>query len=266
MSFQPWLQWLTGSLITVGSYLALFFALILLLFVLQRLIFSLTASWLGGKAIYLSAWLGTPIHELSHALGCVLFAHKIQRIVLFNPGNSSELGYVSHSYNNRYLWQVIGNFFIGIAPLFGGLAMLYLATYLLIANADSLLSLLKNNPFSYSLTHNQTLMSELIVLLKSAYFINPVAFFIWGYICAAISLHLCPSREDLQGGWVGLLFFIALCLLIVYLDQYLISNWGGALKTSIEMFSMIYLIGILWAIVLLILLLLVKLCVLSFKH
>lgn len=73
--------------------------------------------------------LGTPIHELSHAAMCVVFGHKIEKMRLFQADDENGvLGYVQHSYNPKKLWHVIGNYFIGIAPIVCGSAVILLLT------------------------------------------------------------------------------------------------------------------------------------------
>ena len=81
-----------------------------------------------GRKIYLwgFGWLGTMIHELGHAIMCVLFGHKIQKMVLFNPDpNSPSLGSVEHSHNPKNFYHIIGNFFIGIGPIILGTLVIY---------------------------------------------------------------------------------------------------------------------------------------------
>tara|TARA_R110001583_G_scaffold10441_1_gene48297 strand:+ start:2441 stop:3259 length:819 start_codon:yes stop_codon:yes gene_type:complete len=248
---DKWLNWLIEHIFVLSNHLALFLVLILSLFILQRLVFLLAAKMLGGKVIYLSAWIGTPIHELSHALFCLFFGHKIQRIVLFNPDKRGTLGYVSHSYNNRNLWQVMGNFFIGIAPLFGGLLALYVVTWIVLDDAASLFHLLQLSTFqdlaSIELSQLITLNNQILNFIENAYILSPIKVMIWAYLCAAISLHLSPSKEDLKGAWVGFFIFIALSLSLMMLNQLLQLSWFADFKNIINMTSMLYLIGIIVA-------------------
>ena len=74
----------------------------------------------------LSALAGTPIHEISHAVACILFGHKITSIKLLDLSfNSDTLGYVKHSWNSRSVYQSIGCFFIAIAPLISACTLVY---------------------------------------------------------------------------------------------------------------------------------------------
>lgn len=244
-------HWVVDNMVYLGRHFALFLMLALALFILQRLVFALSEKIFGGKVIYFSAWLGTPIHELSHAFVCLIFGHKIQRLVLFNPDSRGTLGYVNHAYNNRSIWQVMGNFFIGIAPLFGGLLALYLVTWGMLDDSKRLLHLLTSIALKdlnyFQPSQLLTLNKELVVFLKEAYLSSPYHLLLWAYFCAAISLHLFPSKEDLKGAWVGFVLFISLCLVIMLLNEVLVLNWFTGVKNFINMASMLYLIGIVLA-------------------
>ena len=80
-----------------------------------------------GRRAFLAAfgWLGTAVHELSHALFCVLFGHKITELKLFDPGAAGgSLGYVRHAYNPKNPYHQLGNLFIAIGPIVVGAAAL----------------------------------------------------------------------------------------------------------------------------------------------
>ena len=109
----------------------------------------------GGMAVCVATGaLGTPIHELSHAAMCLAFGHKIHDIKLFQVGDEDGvLGYVSHSYNKKNIWAVIGNYFIGVAPIIGGSGVIFLLISWLLPNAyteiSSLLSGFSSSGFSF---------------------------------------------------------------------------------------------------------------------
>lgn len=256
------LLWFLDQLQMLGITFSLFGMLMIVLYVLQRSVFLLSSNMLFGRAIYISAWIGTPVHELSHALFCLLFGHKIQRIVLFNPDKQGMLGYVTHSYSNRNLWQVLGNFFIGIAPLLGGLFSLYLLTYFILPEGQHLLNLLRssvfNNGFTIEVTEVALLLKKLLELITLSFTQSPWHTLLWGYCCAAISLHLSPSKEDLKGTWVGFLLFLVIIFLGIISNQWLGSPLKIHFQAYINTVSMLSFIGIVLASVLLGFLLLCK--------
>ncbi|MBQ8310380.1 MAG: hypothetical protein IJX80_05135 [Clostridia bacterium] len=89
-----------------------------------------------GKFVYVSSIVGTPVHELGHAIMCVIFMHKITEMrLLLPPGHpSGTLGYVSHSFHPKNLWARLGNLFIGVGPIFSGLGVMILMLVLCFPN------------------------------------------------------------------------------------------------------------------------------------
>ena len=63
----------------------------------------------GRKGFLLTAWIGVPIHELGHAIMCVLFRHKIVATQFF-PTDTSQgaLGYIQHQYNQKVCINELG--------------------------------------------------------------------------------------------------------------------------------------------------------------
>jgi len=60
------------------------------------------------------------IHELCHAVACIIFFHKIIRFAI------SPQPMVIHTYNKNNPYQSIGCFFISFSPVFFALFILYL--------------------------------------------------------------------------------------------------------------------------------------------
>ena len=91
----------------------------------------------GGTAVcYATGVIGTPVHEASHALMCLVFRHKILEIKFFQiDPDSGVLGYVRHSYDYRNFYQRLGNFFIGVAPVLVGNAIILLMMFFLARDA-----------------------------------------------------------------------------------------------------------------------------------
>ncbi len=103
---------------------------------LRRLFSYLIGSSLGYKAIIATAWIGTPVHEIGHALMCLIFGHKIvdMKLYQFDP-DSGTLGYVQHTHNPRNLYQKLGNLFIGMGPIFSGIGVITLVLFLCFPSA-----------------------------------------------------------------------------------------------------------------------------------
>ena len=98
-------------------------------FIQHRTINTLGLRWYLG----LFGWLGTIIHELGHALFCLIFRHKITEMKLLDPDpETGTLGYVRHSYDPKNIYQLVGNFFIGIGPILLGTAVIFLLCYWLL--------------------------------------------------------------------------------------------------------------------------------------
>lgn len=106
--------------------------------VLQHLFVFLIGHSLGYRAILLTAVIGTPIHELGHAGMCLLFGHKIEEISLYSPKvQNGMLGYVRHSFHKKNPYHQLGNFFIGLGPIFSGVLVITAILFLCFHGAIS---------------------------------------------------------------------------------------------------------------------------------
>jgi len=116
------------------------------IFTLVPYLTSLITSWLGhlSKVILVDnlgnnsqlvvGGLGVIIHELGHAIFAYLFGHKVTHVQLLNLNyrQSGSLGSVDHRWNDRNVYQMLGNFFIGLAPYYMcSVALFLLQKYLL---------------------------------------------------------------------------------------------------------------------------------------
>ena len=89
----------------------------------------------ADRILDVTSAIGTPIHELGHALMCPLFCHKIKKIRLWSPtAQGGTYGYVEHSYSKKNVWAVFGNLFIGVGPIFSGLGVVVLTLCLCFPN------------------------------------------------------------------------------------------------------------------------------------
>ena len=187
-----------------------------------------------GKRLFLTlfGWLGTIVHESGHALFCVLFGHKITQIKLFDPSHhGGSLGSVSHSFNPRNPYHLIGNFFIGIGPIILGAAVIYWSSYLLLGkevtqafnsvqmSSDALLS---TAAFSELGGVVWGALSNLAVTLVSSETLLGWKFYVFVYIAFSVGSSITLSRSDIHGAQRG---FLALAL-ILFVAQ-LCTLWMG---------------------------------------
>lgn len=180
----------------------------------ERALSARLLSRLGWGGVWLTGWLGVPIHELSHAAACVVFGHRLRRVRLFAPNRKTgRLGGVEHSFNPRNPWQQLGRFFIGIAPLIGGAGALWGLT-LLLGPTTVDLAPLQAPPQGDGLlvTAGERALGMLSAL------VDPAALAQWTtwlylYLCLCIGTHISPSRPDLEGGWPGFLLLVVLAFL-----------------------------------------------------
>ena len=198
---------------------------------------------IGWKGILWTAWLGTPFHEFGHYFFAKIFRHKVQSFNIFKPNQATgELGHVNHTYNKYSLYQNIGNFFIGAAPMIFGSLMLTLFLYLFLPNGQDIFSPLANtnNLLNYILIGFTKTITSLFNLenLKSW------NFWLFLYLSFCIASHLAPSKADRKNMWSGFFYIIAALLLInIFSLSFKLDTTGAILKISkyLGVFSAIFL-------------------------
>lgn len=181
------------------------------------------------------AWIGTPIHELSHLIMCLIFRFQVHEIKLFRPIKGKKdgiLGYVSYSYNKKSIYQKIGNFFVGIAPMIGGSIIIYLLFIVLL------------NPLYISLKTLEIVNFNSIfeLILNTNYNIFYLILFI--LLTISITVHMSISSSDLKNALYGV-FWMELILLITSITLFFINiNIINYLKIFNIIILFIFLIGL----------------------
>lgn len=182
---------------------------------------------LGKAGIMLTACIGVPIHEIGHALMCLIFRHRINSIKLLdiNPQNST-LGYVNHSYNKHNLYQISGNFFISLGPIFSGTAAILFFMYMLEPNTFQALQKYvlsapvdSNNIVDFIKWSGHSMMIVYTGILNSENS-RSLSFWIFLLLTICTSSHIALSKEDIKNATSGLI----VTLLVVVL-----FNIGAAL-------------------------------------
>jgi hypothetical protein len=189
--------------------------------------------WLLNKAFYklvgcnnrkvcvATGLIGTPVHELGHAIFCILFFHKITGISLYkiNKGDG-VLGYVNHSYKKKNIYHQIGNFFIGVGPIILGSAVLALLMYLLVPKMFHGIILGGD-----SITFKYVIKSFWNVTLNffTSADIRNVRWWVFIVLSGSIAIHMTLSDLDVKNSFLGF-GFLAVVLFIVDVVFYLIGK------------------------------------------
>lgn len=193
---------------------------------------------LGEKFIIFTGFIGTVVHEVSHLIMALIFNHKIVKIELFRPRKYKEdgiLGFVRSTYNPNSIYQQVGNFFIGIAPMIFGTLTIWLLFIIFSNNIYTMflnymdIGLYTNylQSSNYSGFFN-LLVHDVFLLLKTIFFFDyifNVNHLIMLFLIYSISTHMTLSLADLKGSFKGLLVCFIVVFVITFLGKILgLSN------------------------------------------
>ena len=206
-------------------------------------------------ACYMTGVIGTPIHECAHALMCIVFRHKIHRICLFRIGDDGVLGFVEHSHNPKSIYQTIGNFFIGIAPItVGGMVLLLLMRlmvpelYFDFSGYISDFIELSGDDFGIEWIYYALLLLRGLAISMVDYLITGDGWMIIYLVLAlCIALHMNLSGADIKNAlpaipWLLLIFAVVNVVLgifpVIYNAYVNISNVLGAYALCVLLISL----------------------------
>ena len=216
---QPAGSIFTESLKLLLILLAPFVAFTLVIHFLERLTQRRLAERFGWHSILWTGWLGTPIHELSHAFMCRVFQHRIDDMALFEPDRESgRLGYVRHSFKTGNWFQELGNFFIGIAPLLGGSIVLAVLLWVFYpASIQTAMASAEQDVSGDVLLQTWAVVSELSGNILTLSNVGTLRFWTFIYLVLCVGSHMAPSWSDYQGALRGLILVGAILLAGVFL-------------------------------------------------
>ena len=214
---------LMTTLFQLLSIFGVFIVFGLILYLLACYTRRLYVNILGEKSdIYFTGWIGTPVHELGHALFCIPFLHRISEIKLYQPNSDDgTLGYVNHAYNPRNPWAQIGNFFIAMGPILFGSLIIYLMVRFLLPDNESLLKALHGSTANFTtLSGFAALMVnvlhssvDMICSLFTAAHLHQWQFWVFLYLAICVSAHMELSPPDLKGLGMGFLAILIILLI-----------------------------------------------------
>ena len=203
------------------NFLKLLFILCINLFIFYKVLGYLEGinnqtvfKYRGRKALLAFNFIGTVIHELSHAIMCLIFLHNITDIKFFSTNTGVEVGYVKHNYNKNNIYQLLGNFFIGIAPLLSGIVIMYI---IIIKFSDvNLISKINLTHHSYI----EIITSNVLSIIKSIFDINNI-FAIRNILIICLiqitSSNFIPSKIDIDSAKEGFILFISICIFCLFI-------------------------------------------------
>lgn len=194
-------------------------------------------SFFGHKGQLFFGWIGIIIHELGHLIFAILFRHRIDKVNLLNlSSDDGSLGSVSHSYKKYSLFNNIGHYFIGIAPIFTcafSIIGLYLILFrdsipLFVENIQGLIEHQDMMLFFHSVL--DTLMVVDYSFLKSALFILVVLNIVTGGFDLSDS-----DYKSIYGGIIPIFFVSVLVTFIiqVFFKDIVLTNWILGLNVAL---------------------------------
>ena len=185
---------------------------------------------LGRKFLVFTAYIGTPIHELGHAIMCIIFNHKITDMKFYSNGDSRTLGYVRHSYIKSDFYQQVGNFFIGLGPIFSGFTVISLILYFcfkeqVIQYYNMCITLINSNANILDILLNNLNLLKLLLFSDTNIAIKIIS----GVVVLSVSLHIHLSPADIKGSITGFGYYFVISLLFALITFYI----GGGLKMGV---------------------------------
>ncbi len=228
-----------ASLTQIGIFLVPGLVLTLIMnyastFVQRRALLTMGKGWYLG----LFGWLGTTIHELGHATFCLIFRHKITTLKLFDPDpETGTLGYVEHTYNSSSIYQLVGNFFIGIGPILIGTSIIYLLLFFLLGlnpfKSVNNFSIMSPHIYSWDVlkqifqifwTSSTNLLSDIFSWQN----VSTWQLYVFVYLAFTIGSSITLSPSDIKSSLKGL----SVILILIFIFN-LATVWAGDLTSNI---------------------------------
>lgn len=194
----------------------------------------------GNKIILATSIIGTPIHELGHALMCLIFGHKITEMKLWDPrAKNGTLGHVRHSYNRRNIYHRLGNLFIGLGPIFSGLLIMILM--LLIAFPDTLNTYVTTATEAVSSGERGVsvwiegikILPSLLSESATAPWLRAIAVL----VMLSVSLHITLSPADIKGSLGALPIYLAGVLFVTLITAVIGKGAMDAVESALAFYN-----------------------------
>ena len=185
---------------------------------------------LGRKGILVTGIVGVPVHEMSHFLACKLFGHDVEKVELFRPTKSKSdgvLGRVVHSRNKGNVYKMIGDFFIGTAPVIIGSFIVYMLIKLYLGSEFAIFNMIIDIEKSLEMIENLDLfkffvhivmagINTLFLIINSPSLVS-IKGIVLLFAIYSICIHLSLSRADIENSKSAIpivVLIIMLCTVI----------------------------------------------------
>lgn len=180
----------------------------------------------GMNGLIFTGLIGTVVHEFSHMLFCIIFRHQIVEFSLFRPYKSrydGVMGYVNHRCDRSSPYQMVGNFFIGIAPIIVGTGCMILLMRILLPNEFMASYQTFNQNMVYMSNINSigdSLNIYINIVIAIIHNLNPLIghnwprYIVFIYIMYSITSHMDLSKEDIINSRSGLFVFVIMTYII----------------------------------------------------
>ena len=178
--------------------------------------------------------VGVTFHEISHLITAILFRHKINEVRLFRPFQGKidgTLGYINHSWNTRSIYQKIGNFFIGTAPMFFGAGLFFILLRIAYPSAFINVTEISEIPNAFMFAFNNVLNRSFLFTMWT-----PIIFLIAIFICP----HMHMSWVDVKGATSGAVALIILALILSFASALIPENMIAQIQSTMNTFVTYY--------------------------
>ena len=211
----------TGLLVVI--VVAVSGAALILANIIERVTFRTVVSVLGYRcSIYITGWIGTPVHELSHIVVLWVFRIKVIGFRLFSLDLENEtLGHVYSSLDHKNPLHRLGWSLSSIAPLVVGISLIFVLGSFLVPGLSSTFAHVGNTPLYVetpdTLYYFHILFSATLGAIGSLLDYDNLGrwqFWLFVYVSTCVACHFAPSRQDIRGIGPGILVGASLIFMV----------------------------------------------------
>lgn len=196
----------------------------------------------GLNAVSFTSFIGTPVHEFGHVLMCLLFGHKVTKVQWFSmKKNSPTLGSVSHSYNPKNPYNLLGLVFIGLGPIFSGLAYILIVLRLCFPEALSgYISAAKAADLQAPMESFASLGRSILSVFSDdtmPLWARILGFVLIAFVCLHLELSVSDIKSSLKGLPVLAVIVLVITLVLALADMTFFPGASAALCGHINRFT-----------------------------